>query len=427
MRLASDFDYKILQQDHVGNFMVSTIWLGLDHNFSFKGPPIIFESMVFDQFGRSGFSVGQQVDCRRYATQQEAMAGHAELLAQWTPTTVRTGYRVGLFFGHIWGYIQKSSKFIMEDRYMSKRILLGVLVALSVVLFGSGCSVPSTAPDEVYVHKASGITEGKEAKGCVPAATREINWGTGWGDDYFAYPKSQRYYDFLKSEADGSDSDRFVVVSSDGQQLTVPGSVFFTLNTDCDTLQSFHDLLGNREQAYMIDGQTTAGWSKVLNLLFKQPIDNALDTVAKKYTWKQLRFDLAVKDEMAKAVNEALKREVNAKIKGDFDYFLDYAAQIQQPIAPEPLVKIEQDREANVSQAAANQAKAEADAAAAEAAAIAQKAQKDAELAVAQKEAAILAAKIRSYGGPEAYAKYMAIEKGINPWQPSYGNSLVAP
>lgn len=28
--------------------VVSTVWLGLDHNFSRSGPPLIFETMVFD-------------------------------------------------------------------------------------------------------------------------------------------------------------------------------------------------------------------------------------------------------------------------------------------------------------------------------------------------------------------------------------------
>ncbi len=308
---------------------------------------------------------------------------------------------------------------------MRRTIWLAIAAAVLVL---TGCSMPSTQADEVLVHKGSGITEGHEAKGCVPAATRQVNWGTGMGDDYYPYPASQRFYDFLKSEKEGSDSDRFTVVSSDGQQLTVAGSVFFTLNTNCDALQSFHDLLGNREHAYMEEGQISPGWTKVLNLLMKQPIDNALDTVAKRYTWQELRFDLTVKDEMAKAVVDALQREVNKKITGDFDYFGNYSAQIQQPIAPDTLVKIQQDREASVSQAAATEAKAKADAAAAEAAATAQVAQKDAELKVALIEAQILAAEIKAHGGPALYNQWLVASKGLNPLQPSYGgNTLVNP
>ena len=310
------------------------------------------------------------------------------------------------------------------------RNIKGALALAAAAAVLTGCSVPSTAPDEVYVHKADGITEGKEDKGCVDAATREINWGQGWGDDYFAYPASQRFYDYLTSVQEGGDADRFTVVSSDGQQLTVPGSTFFTLNTavnadgECPALQSFHDLLGNREKAYIIEGELGAGWNKVLNLLFKQPIDNALDTVAKKYTWRQLRFDLKVKDEMAKAVDEALVREVNKKITGDYDYFLDFSTQIQQPIAPPELVAIEQKREADVSQAAANEARAIADAKAAEAAADAQVAQKNAELTVKRLEAQILAAEIAAHGGPALYNEWLIASKGLNPRQPSYGNTV---
>ena len=310
-----------------------------------------------------------------------------------------------------------------------KRPIVAV-VALSAAALGlTGCSMPSTQADEVFVHKGSGITEGHEAKGCVPAATREVNWGTGMGDDYYAYPASQRFFDFLKSEKEGSDANPFTVVSSDGQQLTVAGSVFFTLNTNCDTLQSFHDLLGNREKAYMDeDGKLSPGWIRVLNLLMKQPIDNALDTVAKKYTWEELRFDLTVKDEMAKAVVSALEREVNKKIAGDFDYFGNYSAQIQQPVAPQKLVDIAQDREANVSQAKATEAKAIADANAAKAAADAQVAQKNAELTVAKINSQILAQEIAAHGGPALYNQWLVASKGLNPLQPSYGgNTLVTP
>jgi hypothetical protein len=53
----------------VGNARVSTVFLGLDHNFSRSGPPLLFETMVFggdhDEY------------CDRYATRAEAEAGHA--------------------------------------------------------------------------------------------------------------------------------------------------------------------------------------------------------------------------------------------------------------------------------------------------------------------------------------------------------------
>ena len=60
-----------------GSKWVSTVWLGLDHRFDGDGPPLIFETMVF----RSGSMV--ELDVRRYATEDEARAGHAALCKIW--------------------------------------------------------------------------------------------------------------------------------------------------------------------------------------------------------------------------------------------------------------------------------------------------------------------------------------------------------
>lgn len=56
-----------------GNIVVSTVFLGINHDFSNEGPPLLYETMVF----------GGALDgtCRRYATRAEAEAGHAALLA----------------------------------------------------------------------------------------------------------------------------------------------------------------------------------------------------------------------------------------------------------------------------------------------------------------------------------------------------------
>lgn len=38
---------RIVKQEHIGKIMVSTVFLGLDHNFIREGPPILWETMVF--------------------------------------------------------------------------------------------------------------------------------------------------------------------------------------------------------------------------------------------------------------------------------------------------------------------------------------------------------------------------------------------
>lgn len=54
-----------------GSIQVSTVFLGLDHNYSQKGPPILFETMIF------GGKYDQEM--RRYATWEEAEEGHKEM------------------------------------------------------------------------------------------------------------------------------------------------------------------------------------------------------------------------------------------------------------------------------------------------------------------------------------------------------------
>jgi hypothetical protein len=45
--LEEHFQERIVQQDTVGAYWVSTVFIGLDHNFSDSGPPLLFETMVF--------------------------------------------------------------------------------------------------------------------------------------------------------------------------------------------------------------------------------------------------------------------------------------------------------------------------------------------------------------------------------------------
>ena len=54
-------------------FEVSTVFLGLDHRFG-NGPPLLFETMVFDDYGGG--------DQWRYSTWAEAVQGHNQAVAQ---------------------------------------------------------------------------------------------------------------------------------------------------------------------------------------------------------------------------------------------------------------------------------------------------------------------------------------------------------
>lgn len=297
---------------------------------------------------------------------------------------------------------------------------IGAAVAIA---FGTGaCSIPSTTSDEILVHKGGGPFDDQGPRGCINPSTRSVEDAN---DNYFAYPANQRVYDFTGSQ--DSDGQPFSVVSKDGQNLTVRGTLSFALNTNCDVLQRFHDKIGNRYSAYMEDGKTSAGWSKMLNIYMRPALDSTLDRVAKNYGWNELRSNPALKAELDKAVNESVKTLINQQFEGSDEFFINYSALIQQPDADPALVEAVKANEISKAQALATETKAKADAAAAEAGANAQVAQKQAELKVAQIEAQIQSAKIAAYGSVKNWIDAQAIEKGLNPFQPTYGGNVLTP
>lgn len=75
---------KIVARTIVGQIDVSTVFLGIDHNWSGVGAPILFETMLFGQ--PYGFSQ------RRYETETQAVAGHAEAV-----TALQEGRRLDWF------------------------------------------------------------------------------------------------------------------------------------------------------------------------------------------------------------------------------------------------------------------------------------------------------------------------------------------
>jgi hypothetical protein len=76
VRLFADESYSRVAATLVGTALVSTVWLGVDHNFYDDGPPLIFETMVFDASHPSWSE--EYVD--RYPTEESARAGHERVV-----------------------------------------------------------------------------------------------------------------------------------------------------------------------------------------------------------------------------------------------------------------------------------------------------------------------------------------------------------
>jgi hypothetical protein len=66
-RVAHDMD----EGEGAERIRVSTVFLGLDHNFAEVGPPVLWETMVF-----GGTLDGEQA---RYASREAALRGHQDM------------------------------------------------------------------------------------------------------------------------------------------------------------------------------------------------------------------------------------------------------------------------------------------------------------------------------------------------------------
>lgn len=79
-KLFEDFSYKVIKQETLPNGLwISTVWLGLNHNWAPNGPIHIFESMVFSRIDRL-----EEQDMERYSTLEQAKAGHLKLVKKWS-------------------------------------------------------------------------------------------------------------------------------------------------------------------------------------------------------------------------------------------------------------------------------------------------------------------------------------------------------
>lgn len=72
-----DRNNRIVKQEYINfegvEYFVSTVDLGLDHNFG-EGPPLYFETMIFPKE-----SIGEMF-CKRYTTKETALESHERLV-----------------------------------------------------------------------------------------------------------------------------------------------------------------------------------------------------------------------------------------------------------------------------------------------------------------------------------------------------------
>lgn len=78
---------RFIRKDTLWGFTVSTVFLGLNHQYLIKKPPLWFETMIFDRWHGEYNSINGHplrhcdLYMRRYTTLNEAIAGHEEAFA----------------------------------------------------------------------------------------------------------------------------------------------------------------------------------------------------------------------------------------------------------------------------------------------------------------------------------------------------------
>lgn len=82
-------DRHVAKDEIAGHqILVSTVFIGIDHNFVSNGPPVLFETMVFGEehagklFGRD-CTMREDLEQRRYSTWAEAEAGHQRIVQRY--------------------------------------------------------------------------------------------------------------------------------------------------------------------------------------------------------------------------------------------------------------------------------------------------------------------------------------------------------
>ncbi|MBG0828898.1 hypothetical protein HS041_14080 [Planomonospora sp. ID67723] len=219
-------------------------------------------------------------------------------------------------------------------------LALGAVVVLGFLL--SGCTRVSTQPDEVVLHYAGGTFEAIKFEKCINPSSGATLLGPG--DTGYSYPFGQRTFDF--SGADGAESKPLSVVSKDNVEMLVSGVATFTLNTDCKTLQQFHEKIGLKFRSYFDDGESE-GWRRMLGTYMRIPLDRALDAASQEFEWRGLFNDPKVKQAWEARVG-TLAREFIKETAGA-DYFCsqnyagsgdcgDISLTIQKPEPPDALV-----------------------------------------------------------------------------------------
>lgn len=221
---------------------------------------------------------------------------------------------------------------------------MAALAALVLVL--TGCSIGNTTASEVALQYGAGPFDSRTFVACVPTNTRSID---DVNDDHYYYPAGQRDFNFQPEKGDAAP---ITSATKDPTEITVSGTVKFTLNTDCNSftdptgktwpggkIQMFHELIASKYSAAPTEGgePMAPGWNDLLRAYVGAAIDRAVDNEALKYGYRELYTDEAKKAQWEKDVLAQIPNVLKQLTQG-VDLITINSVLLQKPaIAPQIL------------------------------------------------------------------------------------------
>jgi regulator of protease activity HflC (stomatin/prohibitin superfamily) len=264
-----------------------------------------------------------------------------------------------------------------------------LLLATSIALFSG---FDKTSGGQVGVVRNGGWFDNNRIRQVIPPGSG-LTW-TGIASVTHKYPAQQRFYTITAdtSRGDTSGVDVVTTPSSDGVDMGIEGTIYFTLKIDEKTIEAFDDKFGTR-QFRGIDGalrhayDDEEGWSTFLDAIVRPVIENDLRIQVNKFRCAELVSSCALVRntaagqapapvnpsggtqnntniaKMQDAVNESLPKDLEDMLGGDFFEGIRFnLARVTLPKNVQDAVNKAQAAYAAVSEAQARVAQAQADA-----------------------------------------------------------------
>ena len=162
-------------------------------------------------------------------------------------------------------------------------VTVGIVAAIALVIavFGGIRGYDKTSGGEVGVVRNGGWFDNNRVRQVIPQASG-LTW-TGFWSTTHRYPAQQRFYtitaDPQRGGRPGIDVAR--TPSSDGVEMGIEATIYFTLNIEPATLEKFDDKFGTREFTgadgelrYAWEG--VDGWNSFFDAVVRPIIDNDL-------------------------------------------------------------------------------------------------------------------------------------------------------